>query len=153
MRDDVPDVPVGCPVSSGVTSLSLATFAQLIAAIQQAGLSLNVDAIHAVSEREFRNGHYQRAFDVIEGVYQQMNLQVQRRQGELRQQEIQYKSGTLKMTPKEWMLRQHRETEKTQTIERARRYCTRILDGLNSLRAAQTEQPPEGETAPGGRPT
>jgi hypothetical protein len=124
----------------------MATFAQLISAIQQTGLSLNVDAIHSACEREFRAGDYQRAAGVIEGVYQQLSAQAQRRQGELRQQEIQYKSGVIKMTPKEWMLRQHRETEKTQTIERARRHCTRVLDGLNSLRAAQDEQPPEKKT-------
>jgi hypothetical protein len=146
MRDDSPAVPVGRPVSSGVASLDMTTFAQLIAAIQQAGLSLNVEAIHSACDREFREGRYRRAFDVIEGVYVQMNAQVQRRQGELRQQELQYKSGTLKMTPKEWMLRQRCETEKTQNIERARRHCARILDGLNSLRAATPEQPPENKT-------
>jgi hypothetical protein len=143
MRDDVPAVPVKPPVQTGVVGLDMTTFAQLISAIQQAGLSLNVDAIHSVCDREFRDGRYQRAFDVIEGVYLQMNAQVQRRQGELRQQEMQYKSGSLKMTPKEWLLRQRRETEKTQKIERARRHCARILDGLNSLRAAHPEPPPE----------
>jgi hypothetical protein len=128
----------------------MATFAQLIAAIQQSGLSLNVDAIHSVADREFRDGRYQRAFDVIEGVYLQMNAQVGRRQAELRRQETQYKSGALKMPPKEWLLRQRRETEKTQKIERARRHCARILDGLNVLRASQVEAtpPPKPSTPP-----
>ena len=143
MRDDTPAVPVGRPVQSGVVGLDMTTFAQLIAAIQQAGLSLNVEAIHSVCDREFRDGRYQRAFDVIEGVYLQMNAQVQRRQGELRQQEMRYKSGALKMTPKEWLQRQRQETDKTQKIERARRHCARILDGLNALRAANREQAPE----------
>jgi hypothetical protein len=143
MRDDVPAVPVGPPAQPAVTGLDMATFAQLISAIQQSGLSLNVDAIHSVSDREFREGRYQRAFDVIEGVFMQMNAQSSRRQSELRQQELQYKSGVLKMTPKEWMLRQRRETEKTQKIERARRHCARLLDGLNVLRAAASEQAPE----------
>jgi hypothetical protein len=143
MRDDVPAVRVGPPVQTGIVGLDLGAFSQLISAIQQAGLLLNVDAIHSVSDREFRDGRYQRAFDVIEGIYLQMNAQVQRRQGELRQQEMRYKSGSLKMTPKEWMLRQQRETDKTQKIERARRQCARILDGLNVLRASQIEPPPE----------
>ena len=143
MRDDVPAVPVGPPRQTGVPGLDMTTFAQLIAAIQQAGLSLNVDAIHSVCDREFRDGRYQRTFDVIEGIYLQMNAQVQRRQGELRQEELRYKSGALKLTPKEWMLRQRRETDKTQKIERARRHCARILDGLNALRAAKIEQPPK----------
>jgi hypothetical protein len=146
MRDDVPAVPVGPPAQPCVTGLDMTTFAQLITAIQQSGLSLNVDAIHSVCDREFRDGRYQRAFDVIEGIYIQMGAQASRRQGELRQQELQYKSGALKMSPKEWMLRQRRELEKTQKIERARRHCARILDGLNALRAATAEQPAEKPT-------
>jgi|WetSurMetagenome_2_1015567.scaffolds.fasta_scaffold1121195_1 hypothetical protein len=146
MRDDVPDVPVDRPVSSGVASLDMTTFAQLIAAIQQAGLSLNIDAIHSVCEHEFRAGRYRRAYGVIEGIYVQINAQSQRREGELRRQEMQYKSGALKMSPKEWMLRQRRETEKTQHIDRARRHCSRILSGLNSLAAAQAEEASEENT-------
>ena len=61
------------------------------------------------------------------------------RQAELRREEMQYKSGTLKMSPKEWLLRQRRETEKTQKIDRARRQFTRVLDGLTVLRAAKPE--------------
>jgi hypothetical protein len=148
MRDDTPAVPVGPPKQTGIPGLDMATFSQLIAAIQQAGLSLNVDAIHSVGDREFRDGRYQRAFDVIEGVYLQMNAQVARRQAELRQQETQYKAGGLKMSPKEWMLRQRRETDKTQKIERARRHCARILDGLNALRASQAEQRPHKPETP-----
>ena len=87
MRDDTPAVPVGPAKQTGIPGLDMTTFSQLIMAIQQAGLSLNVDAIHSVCDREFRDGRYQRAFDVIEGVYLQMNAQVGRRQAELRHQE------------------------------------------------------------------
>jgi hypothetical protein len=45
------------------------------------------------------------------------------------------------------MLRQRQETDKTQKIERARRHCARILDGLNALRASQIE-PPASPTTP-----
>ncbi len=148
MRDDTPAVPTGPIAQHGIASLDMTTFHQLIMAIQQAGLPMNVDAIHSVSDREFRDGRYQRAFDVIEGVYLQINAHVGRRQAELRQQETQYKSGALKLSPKEWMLRQRRETEKTQRIERARRHCARILDGLNALRASQAEPPPKPEVPP-----
>jgi hypothetical protein len=150
MRDDTPAVPTGPISQPGIASLDMTTFHQLTMAIQQAGLPLNVDAIHSVSDREFRDGRYQRAFDVIEGIYLQINAQAQRRQAELRQQETQYKSGALKLSPKEWMQRQRRETEKTQKIERARRHCARILDGLNALRASQAEESPKSapETPP-----
>jgi hypothetical protein len=149
MRDDTPAVPTGPIVQpGGITSLDMTTFHQLIMAIQQAGLPMNVDSIHSVSDREFREGRYQRAFDVIEGIYLQINAHVGRRQAELRQQETQYKSGALKLSPKEWLLRQRRETEKTQRIERARRHCARILDGLNALRASQAESPPNEKVPP-----
>ena len=118
----------------------------LFAAVQQAGLLANADAIIGVRQREFREGRYQKAFDIIEGLSQQLAAGAARRQGELRREEIQYKSGALKMTPKEWLLRQRRTTEQTQNIDRARRQFARVLDGLNVLRAqqeaAQTKGPP-----------
>ena len=139
MRDDTPAVPVGPASPSCVGAIDVATFTQLVSAIQQSGFSLNVEAIHSACDREFRVGRYQRAFDVVEGVYVQLNAQMMRRQSELRQQEMQYKSGSLKMSPKDWLQRQRVETERTQRIERARRQCVRVLDGLNTLRAAHTE--------------
>ena len=139
MRDDTPAVPAGPPRQIPATALDAAAFAQLITAAQQAGLGVNVDAIHSVRDREFRDGRYQRAFDVIEALYVQLNSQASQRQAELRRQELQYRSGTLKMSPKEWLLRQRRETEKTQKIDRARRQFTRVLDGLTVLRALKAE--------------
>ena len=139
MRDDTPAVPIGPPKHSDASVLDPATFAQLIAALQQSGLALNVDAIHAACDREFRDGRYQRAFDVVEGVYLQLNAQAARRQSDLRRQEMQYKSGAVKMTPKEWLLRQQRENDQTLKIDRARRQCIRVLDGLTTLRAAKLE--------------
>jgi hypothetical protein len=156
MRDDTPAVPVGPPPQIPVAALDMTAFSQLISAAQQAGLGINVDAIHGVRDREFRDGRYQRAFDVIEGLYVQLGTQAAQRQAELRRQETQYKAGTLKMSPKEWMARQRRETEKTQKIDRARRQFTRVLDGLTVLRAAKIgeEQPPgKAETERPALPT
>ena len=67
------------------------------------------------------------------------NAGASRRQGELRREETQYRAGVLKMSPKEWMLRQRRAVEQTQKIDRARRQFALILDSLNVLRAAQGE--------------
>ncbi len=39
--------------------------------------------------------------------------------GRLRREEMQYKSGAIKMTPKEWLLRQPRAVEQGQSIDRA----------------------------------
>jgi len=139
MRDDSPQVSTGPQPQASSAVLDLAAFAQLLTLAKQSGLAINTDAIHSARDREFREGRYQRAFDLIEGLYVQLNAEAARRQSELRRQEMQYKSGALKMTPKQWMDRQRRATEQTQKIDRARRQFTRVLDGLNALRAANPE--------------
>lgn len=120
-------------------TFDIGAFTHLLTAAQQSGFAASTDAIIAARDREFRAGRYQKAFDIIEGLYLQINAHVARRQGELRRQEIQYKSGALKMSPREWMLRQRRETELTQKIERVRRQCARVLDGLRVLQAASAQ--------------
>jgi hypothetical protein len=132
---ETPVVPVTRPPGS----LDIGAFTQLLTAAQQCGLVANADAIMTARDREFRLGRYQRAFDVIEGLYLQLNAQVARRQGDLLRQEMQYKSGVLKMSPREWQVRQRQETEKTQKIEWARRQFSRVLDGLRVLQASQPE--------------
>jgi predicted metalloprotease len=127
------------PVTPATGGIDVGAFTQLLTAAQQCGMVPNADAIITARDREFRLGRYQRAFDVIEGLYLQLNAQIARRQGEWRRQEMQYKAGTLKLTPREWQLKQRQETELTQKVERARRQFTRLLDGLRVLRASQPE--------------
>ena len=135
-ENDVEAPLVPPPPSAG--GLDVGAFTQLLTTAQQCGFVANADAIITARDREFRLGRYQRAFDVIEGLYLQMNAQAAPRQGEWRRQEMQYKSGVLKLTPKEWQLRQRQETEQTQRLERARRQFARVLDGLRVLRASQS---------------
>ena len=118
-----------------IPALDKMAFAQLANSVRQAGLTVGADAVTAVCDNEFRTQRYQKAFDVIEGLYMRFGAEASRRRSELMQQEIRYKSGALKMTPKEWMQRQRRETEKTQRVELARRQFTRVLDALSMLRA------------------
>jgi hypothetical protein len=132
-----PGPPVGVPLQPAVAGFDIGAFTQLLTAAQQAGLGANAEAIIGARDREFRAGRYQRAFDVIEGLYIQLNTQAARHQAELRRQEIQYKAGTLKMSPREWMQRQRQATEQTQRIDRARRQFARVLDGLRVHMAAQ----------------
>ena len=122
-----------------IAALDKMAFAQLFNAAQQSGIVANVDVIASVRDNDFRVGRYQKAFDVIENLYMRMNAEAMPRQADLRREEVQYKSGALKMTPKEWLLRQRRETDKTQRIELARRQFVRVLDGLNTLRASRPE--------------
>jgi hypothetical protein len=135
---DAPRSPVDSQSQPSAIGFDIGAFTQLLTAAQQSGLVANTDAIVTARDREFRAGRYQRAFDVVEGLYIQLNTQAARRQAELRRQEIQYKSGTLKMAPKEWMLRQRQATEQMQKIDRARRQFSRVLDGLRVLMAAQS---------------
>lgn len=124
-------------------------FAQLVNSIRQSGLMLSADAVAAVRDNEFRVGNYQKAFDVVEGQYMRLGSEASRRQAELMRQEMQYKSGALKMSPKEWLLRQRRETEKTQRIELARRQFTRILDALTVMRS-ETRKADDSESCEDG---
>ena len=136
---DTPKASVGPDRQLPATIIDMGVFTQLLTAAQQCGLAINTDAIASVRDREFPAGRYQRALDVIEGLYGQMSAQATRRQAELRREETQYRAGTLKMSPKHWLLRQRRERDQTQRIERARRYFARVLDGLRVLRAAHPE--------------
>ncbi len=121
------------------TNADRGALTQLLSAAQQCGLSVNADAIIEVRDRDLRAGRYQKAFDTIERIYMQVTAQIARRQEELRRQETQFRSGALKMSPKQWLLHQRQETEKTQRIERARRHFARVLDGLTLLRASNSK--------------
>ena len=112
-------------------------FAQLSNAVRQTGLPIGADAVTAVRDNEFHARRFQKAFDAIEVLYMRLGGEAARRQADLLREEMQYKSGALRMSPKEWMLRQRRETEKTQRIEHARRLFTRILDGLAVMRVEE----------------
>ena len=133
------DIPAAPPEPIVATSLDLAAFTQLYTAAQQCGLVPNADAILSARDREFVHGHYQRALEMIENLSSQMSAQATRSQQQLRQEETQFRAGTLKMSPKEWFIRQRQAREQTQKIDRARRYFARVLDGLRVLRAANPE--------------
>jgi len=136
----VESAPSAQPPPAAIPAVDMMAFAQLLATVGQCGLPVNVDTLISVRDNEFRAGKYQRAFDVVERTYMQLNADAARRQSELLREETRYNSGALKMSPKEWLQRQRRETEKTQRIEAARRHFIRGLDGLAGLRAAEAER-------------
>lgn len=113
--------------------VELGTFSQLLTAVRQSEILPDADQIAYVRDREFRMGHYHRAFDVIERLYVKFGQAASQRQQQLRAEELKYKAGVLKMSPKQWMLKKQRDTLQTQKIERARRQFARILDGLRIL--------------------
>jgi hypothetical protein len=109
------------------------SFTQLQTAAQQSGLVPNADAIGFVREHEFRVGKYREAFDRIEAIYIRTRAAAEQRLQRLRIEETAYRSGVLKMSPKEWMQKAQRDTAQSQIIDRTIRYFLRVLDGLRIL--------------------
>jgi hypothetical protein len=128
--------------------IDMGSFTQLQTAVQQTDLEVNADAVGFVREHEFREKKYQEAFDRIEGIFQHMRAGAEQRLLRLRQEDFDFRSGVLKMSPKDWMLKQARDIAMTQKIDRALRYFARVLDGLRILMTAaakaQPKAPPDG---------
>jgi len=99
----------------------------------------NVDNITTVRDAEFRAGQYLTAFYNIERMYTALSTAAQQRQQQLRREETSYRSGTLRMSPREWNQKVARDTTKTQSIERALNQFRKVMAGLR-LRALDAQQ-------------
>jgi len=119
------------------SSIEMGSFTQLQTAAQRSGIVPASDQIGHVRDCEYRMGEYQRAFETIERLYVGFKQAADARVERLRREEIDYKSGVLKMSAKEWQKKQHRDTIQTNNIERARRHFVRVLDGLRVLMLAK----------------
>ncbi|MCC6125192.1 MAG: hypothetical protein IT426_09540 [Pirellulales bacterium] len=128
-----------------VAIINKGSFTQLQTAAQATGLLPNADAIGFIRDHEFRIEKYQEAFDRIEGLFIHLRTAADQRLQRLRQEEMSYKSGALKMSPKQWLAKQRRDTAQTQGILRALRYFTKIMDGLRLLQSSPA--PPRDEPA------
>jgi hypothetical protein len=124
--------------------IDMGSFSQLQSAAQQTGLVPNADAIGFVRDHEFRTGKYQAAFERIEAIFMQIRSEAEQRLRKIRQDELNYKSGVLKMSPKQWMIKQQTDTAQTQKIDRTLRYFARILDGLRIMITSAADAPPQG---------
>ncbi|MBN1590364.1 MAG: hypothetical protein JW888_12690, partial [Pirellulales bacterium] len=100
---------------------------------QQSGVVPGADQIGHIRDCEFRMGQYQTAFEGIERLYVGLKQAADIRKQRLRTEEIDYRSGVLKMSPKEWQQKKQRDTAQTNIIERTRRNFVRVLDGLRVL--------------------
>jgi hypothetical protein len=134
--DSVPDgsdAPIDVRKLHPETSIDMGTLTQLMTIARQSGLLPTADQIARVRDCEFRMGKYQRAFDIIERMWVKFNQSVSQRRQKLRAEELRYRSGVLKLTPKQWQQNKERNTAQTLIIERARRKFARVLDGLRFL--------------------
>jgi hypothetical protein len=120
--------------------LNKGSFTQLQMAAQTTGLLPNADAIGFIRDHEFRLKKYQEAFDRIEGIFVHLRTAADQRLQRLRQEEMSYKGGVLKMSPKEWLMKQQRDTAQTQGITRTLRYFTKVMDGLRILQSTPNSE-------------
>ncbi len=106
----------GKSINWSAETIDLTSFTRLISLAQSCGMVPNVDNIATVRDAEFRAGHYLTAFYNIERMYTALNTAAQQRQQQLRREDTAYRSGRLRMTPKEWNQKTARETAKSQSI-------------------------------------
>jgi hypothetical protein len=123
--------------------IDMGSFTQLQTAAQQTGLMPNVDGIGFVRDHEFRTGKFQEAFERIDAFFMHLKTAAEQRMRTIRQEVHDYKSGVLKMSPKQWMLKQQSDTAQTQRIDRTLRYFARILDGLRVMITSAADTPPQ----------
>ena len=113
--------------------LDIGTFSQLHDAAVRTGLVANADLIAHVRDREFRRRDYQKAFQVIEGLFGKFSAEATKRDQRLRRLDADLASGKVKMSPKALMEKRARDIAETQLVERARNRFLRVLDALRVL--------------------
>lgn len=131
---------------SEMALIDTGSFTLLLAAAQRTEFPVNTDAIISARDRDFRRGEYRKAHGVIEGVAKRFDAAAQQRAQTLAKEELAYRSGTLKMTQRQWQAKLRRDRVNTLNIERAQSYFRRILSALSVMAAqAETPTPPPGE--------
>jgi hypothetical protein len=123
----------------GAQAIDIGTFTRLISLAQSCGMVPNVDNIANARDADFRAGQYLTALYNIERMYTALNTAAQKRQQQLKREETSYRSGGLRMSPKDWNLKLARDRTKTQAIDRALNQFRKVMAGLR-LRALDAQQ-------------
>ena len=111
----------------------MAAFSQLLDAAQRSGLVPNADLIAHTRDREFRRKQYQKAFQLIEGLFGKFTAASIQRDQRLRKEEMDIASGKLRISPKKLMEKRARDTAESQLVSRAHSKFLRVLEGLRVL--------------------
>jgi len=117
--------------------LDNSAFNQLMDSARRSTLVRSVQPISNIRDREFRIGDYSKALVEIERLFRDFDAAVKQREQKLRQEEMDIKSGRLKISPKEKNRRNQENTRVSQSVERARRAFSRVLNGLRTLEGGQ----------------
>jgi hypothetical protein len=113
--------------------LDRGTFSQLADAAHRSGLVPNADLIAHTRDREFRLKDYQKAFQVIEGLYGKFCASATLREQRLRREDLDIASGKVRISPKQLMEKRARDTAENQLVDRARSKFLRVLEGLRVM--------------------
>ncbi len=113
--------------------LDIGSFTQLLDAAERSGLIANAGLIAHVRDREFRRKDYQKAFQVIEGLFGKFSAAATQRDQRLRREDLDIASGKVRMSPKKLMEKRARDVAETQCVDRARNRFLRVLEGLRVL--------------------
>ena len=146
--DDRPVEPTSQQKELAAHIIDTGSFTYLQTAAQATGLLPTADGIGFVRDHEFRMGKYQEAFDRIDVLFMHLKTAAEQRQRTLRQEERDYKGGILKMSPKQWLIKQQTDAAQTQKIDRTLRYFTRMLDGLRIMITSSANTVPSDATGP-----
>ncbi len=113
--------------------LDMGAFNHLLDAAKRCGLVPDADVIAHVRDREFRKGDYLKSFQLIERLNGKFSAAATQRQQRLKRDEIDIKSGKIRMSPKELQAKRVRDTAESQRVERARSKFVRVMEGLRVL--------------------
>ena len=127
------DAQPGFVESSEQGLLDKGAFTQLHDAAQRSGLVPNADVIAHARDREFRLKDFQKAFQLIEGLFGKFCGATTLREQRLRREELDIASGKVRISPKQLMEKRARDTAETQLVERARHKFLRVLEGLRVM--------------------
>lgn len=122
--------------------LDNSAFNQLMDSARRSTLVRSVQPISNVRDREFRIGDYSKALVEIERLFRDFDAAAKQRDQKLRREEMDIKSGRMKISPKEKNRRNQENTRVTQSVERARRAFSRVLNGLRTLEGGQRQDSP-----------
>lgn len=118
---------------SDETILDMGAFNHLLDAAKRCGLVPDADVIAHVRDREFRTGDYSKSFQTIERLNSKFSAAATQRLQRLRREEIDIKSGKIKISPKELQAKRIRDTAESQRVDRARSKFARVMEGLRVL--------------------
>lgn len=113
--------------------LDSGAFTQLMDAALRSRIVPGADQIAQIRDREFRLGKYQKASQLLEGMFGKFAAAATQRAQRLRREEMEIASGRIKMSPKDLQAKRARDSAETRLVERARNRFMRVLEGLRIL--------------------